>query len=1029
MQKRESAGINFFKWVFIVLVLGVCLYFVLGELFLPADVPVNGYGCEEFLAEWTWVKQDGTRVPIEIPGKCNVGRNEMVTIETVLPDNLEINTCLCFRSSKQDMEIYVDGTLRQQYSTKDMRLFGKTSAVAYVFLELEPTDGGKTLTLKTQTDSSYSGIFYRVYYGDKMGIWQYFFKQYGAELIIAFLTLVLGIISIIVSIVLHLCYHRKVELEYLGWGVFLAAVWLIANSMFRQLLFPNISIINDLTFYMIMMLPFPFVLYMNGIQNQRYQKLYVLAGTISVADFAVCTILHVTNRKDFTDTIVFMAAVCFLSILLMGITIMIDIRKGYIREYRLAAIGILGASLAASVQIIMYFRRATLFNGTIMALGLIFLLMVSVIDTIHGVLHMENEKRQAVLASEAKAKFLANMSHEIRTPINAVLGMDAMILRECKDIQIKEYALDIQNAGRSLLALINDILDFSKIESGKLEIIPAEYDFSSMIHDILNMVSIKVRDKDLEMNVFVDQTLPSRLFGDEIRIRQVLINILNNAVKYTHEGSITFTVNGRLQENKVILDFSVEDTGIGIKEEDISKLFTAFERIEEERNRNIEGTGLGMNITVQLLEMMESQLKVESVYGKGSKFSFELEQQIVDREPIGNLEERIRQQTIEYTYDVSFTAPKARILVVDDNGVNRKVFSNLLKETKVKIHEAGSGMECLEKAFQEHYDIIFLDHMMPEMDGVETLHRMKEEKDYPCKDTPVIALTANAISGAKEMYLSEGFDDFLPKPIVPEKLERMIRKMLPKDMIILGERQPEQEKETKAAQEKASRSKEKEESVDLPEIDGIDWNYALMHLKDTGVLMETVEDFYRSMDSEADYLEGYYKELFSNDDGDGKGSVEGMLNQQILDLYRIKVHAMKSSAALIGAVGLSGIAKVLEYAARDKKGNILEQLTSVFLEEWRGYKEKLKQCIRKEENRKQVEDYSVILAYLEMLKPAIEDLDIDVSDGIMDELRQYEYPLDIQTFIEQLSVAVTNLDNDEAAILIEKMINHINAVS
>lgn len=1007
MKRGKLTGIDVVKCFFIVAFLGVCLYFILGELFLQADVPDNEYKCEVFEAQWSLVKEDGTKVPIELPAKCDAERNMVVTIEAEIPPTVEAGSYLCFRSLKQDMQIYVDDTLRQEYSTKDKRLFGKASAVAYVFLELGTDDAGKTITVTTQTDSSYSGIFQTVYYGEKMGIWHYFFKQCGAELVIAFLTLFLGAASVVGSIALRICFQRKVELEHLGWGVFLAAMWLIANSVFRQLLFPNISVINDLTFCMIMLFPIPFMLYMDAIQKGRYEKAYLIVGCLSVLDFVSCTSLHVTRQKDFTDTIVYMVAVCFMAILVIGVTIIIDICKGYIKEYYLVAIGILGASLAACGQIVMYFRRTALFNGVLLAVGLLFLLIVCVINTTHNILYLESEKRRAESASEAKAKFLANMSHEIRTPINAVLGMDAMILRECTDIQIKEYALDIQNAGQNLLALVNDILDLSKIESGKMEILPAEYDFSSMIHDIVNMVSMKIQEKNLNLDVSVDRMLPSRLYGDEIRIRQILINILNNAVKYTNVGTVRLSVSGNIKEDKVVLDFTIEDTGIGIKKEDLSKLFAEFERIEEQRNRNVEGTGLGMSITAQLLMMMDSELKVESVYGEGSKFSFALEQEIINEEPIGNLEDRIRQQTIDYTYQVSFTAPKAQVLMVDDNVVNRKVFVNLLKTTKVNVDVAESGRECLEKVAAKHYDLIFLDHMMPEMDGIETLHRMKEMVDYPCKDTPVVALTANAIAGAKDMYLSEGFDNFLSKPIIPEKLEKMIQKMLPQEMIVL--------------QTSNEFQKDIQQKQELPSIEGVDWNYALLHFADEAELLDTVHTFYRMIDSEADYLERCYHDLCLNDK-------EPSESQEILGLYRIKVHAMKGSAALIGAMDLSGVARILEYAARDGKMEIIKALTQDFLKEWRGYRERLKPCIAEEEEKKPIEDYGEILSCLEVLGTAMEELDIDISDQNMKQLRQYEYPKHLETLMKQLDDAVVNLDSDQAAVLIEEIVAQIELI-
>lgn len=1001
MEQRKLNGINIIMWLFGLIFLGVCIYFALGEEFLPPEGFDSEYKCEEFGKEWVWVKQDGTRVPIELPAKCDVERNEIVTIETTLPENLESGMYLCFRSSRQEVSIYVDGKLRQQYSTKDTRLFGRTSAAAYVFLKLETEDAGKTVSIETQSDSSYSGILRMVYYGNQMGIWYYFFQQYGIEFIVAFLMFVLGIFTIIGSILLHLSYHKKVELQYLGWGVSIAAIWLITNSVFRELLFPNLSTLNDIPFFMIMLMPIPFMLYMNGIQKGRYYRLYVVGGIIDIADFIVCTLLHLMNRRELAENFGLMAAVCFLTILMMGITIVIDIRKRYIWEYRLPAIGILGACLAASVQMIMYFNKSIAFNGVVMSLGLIFLLLISILNTIREILWMEQEKQQAISSSKAKARFLANMSHEIRTPINAVLGMDAMILRESKDEKIKEYALDIQNAGQSLLSLINDILDLSKVESGKMEIIPAEYDFSSMIHDVVNMISVKLQDKNLKLKVFVDRSLPSRLFGDEIRIRQVLINILNNAVKYTSEGSVSLNVNGTVQADKVLLNFAVTDTGIGIKKEEISKLFAEFERIEEQRNRNIEGTGLGMSITMHLLAMMGSELKVESVYGEGSTFRFELEQQIVDVEPIGNLEERIRQQMQEYTYEVSFIAPDAHVLVVDDNSVNQKVFVNLLKETKINIDTADSGKECLELIEGRHYDIIFLDHMMPDMDGIETLHHIKKGTNHLCKDTPVIVLTANAVLGAEQMYLSEGFDGFLSKPIIPEKLERMVQELLPRDMISL-----ETDKLEEAETVEESGQTCQKDITDLPVVDGIDWNYAWLHLPDMKLLQTTVRDFYRSIDSEADYLEQKYVD---ND----------------LDAYRIKVHAMKSSAALIGAIPLSGIAKILEYAARDGKMEVIQSLTAIFLEEWRGYKERLEFCVCESKEKPSMEDSSVFLAYLEMLRIAMEKLDIDNSDQIVEQLMQYQYPPDIQVSMEQLYGAVANLDSEQVTVITENLMKRL----
>ncbi|MCI8523524.1 MAG: response regulator [Lachnospiraceae bacterium] len=284
-------------------------------------------------------------------------------------------------------------------------------------------------------------------------------------------------------------------------------------------------------------------------------------------------------------------------------------------------------------------------------------------------------------------------------------------------------------------------------------------------------------------DVIVDPKLPSKLYGDDIRIRQVLSNFLSNAVKYTEKGTVTLALSGRTEGQYVVLHFTVKDTGSGIKQENMSKLFLAFERFDEEKNRNIEGTGLGMNISSQLLKLMGADLKVESIYEKGSSFSFDLRQRIMDEEPIGSFQERAQKAAREHVYRASFTAPEGEILLVDDNRVNRKVFCGLLKQTKVKIKDVGSGKECLEEVVKKHYDMIFLDHMMPEMDGMETMNRMKKMPDNQCADTPVVMLTANAIVGAREHYLTAGFDDFLAKPIVQEKLEKIMVQWMPSEKI------------------------------------------------------------------------------------------------------------------------------------------------------------------------------------------------------------------------------------------------------
>ncbi len=600
------------------------------------------------------------------------------------------------------------------------------------------------------------------------------------------------------------------------------------------------------------------------------------------------------------------------------------------------------------------------------------------------------------------------MSNEIRTPINAVLGMDEMILRESKEANVKDYAMDIYTAGQTLLSLINDILDFSKIDSGKMEIVMAEYDISSLIHDLANMATQRAKEKDIRIEVEVDHEIPSRLYGDDIHIRQILTNILTNAVKYTHEGTIWLRVQCRKADETAMLKFEVEDTGIGIKEEDLPKLSAEFERIEEDRNRNIEGTGLGMSITIQLLELLHSRLQVESVYGKGSKFYFELEQKILDHTPIGDFESRVRQLAADYDYSAKLCAPGAEILVVDDNAVNRKVLRSLLKETQVQIAEAGGGAECLELVQENHYDLIFLDHMMPEMDGVETLHRMKQLSGYPCEDTPVVVLTANAVLGAKEKYLAEGFDDFLSKPIVPEKLENMIKKMLPQELL----QEAAGAEATMGLQQQGTDVPE-DMLEGLPQVDGLDWRYAWLHLPDMELLAYAVKEFYGQIASAADKLEQAYGQI---------------TQQEQLENYRIQVHAMKSLAATVGLMPLSGVAKLLENAAKNGRIEVLMSMTAAFLEEWRSYREKLQGVFGIEAaNGKEAADPSVLRALVEMVRLSMMEMDIDQADQAVNQLQGYECSDKMDQNIRKLAEAVTNLDAEETERLADLLIEQMEA--
>ncbi|MCR5356406.1 MAG: response regulator [Lachnospiraceae bacterium] len=499
------------------------------------------------------------------------------------------------------------------------------------------------------------------------------------------------------------------------------------------------------------------------------------------------------------------------------------------------------------------------------------------------------EKLAADEANKAKSKFLADMSHEIRTPINAILGMNEMILREAGDKDIREYGRNIQISGNNLLQLINSILDFSKIEDGKMEIVPIRYSTSELITYLVNSITERAQSKGLEFKIYVDPALPSELYGDDTRINQVIMNLLTNAVKYTHEGSVTLTIEGReRKDGKICLFVEVKDTGIGIKESDMDKLFESFERLDVIRNRNIEGTGLGMSIVTSLLSLMDSELKVESRYGKGSAFSFELWQKIEDETPIGKYVPVTGGDADEHSYKESFKAEDAHILIVDDTKVNIVVAINLLKSTGIRIDTALSGDEAIGLAERNDYDVILMDQRMPGMDGTQTLKEIRALDNRRNHDTPVICLTADAIRGARERYMEEGFSDYLTKPVSGAALERMLLTYLPKEKVILSESQEE------AAADNAAVDNSLFAALGFL---GVDTDQGLAYCQnEPDVYREVLSDYAQSAAERSMLLKKHFDEKdWSN--------------------YSIYIHALKSTSALIGAGGLSEIAAGLEKAS------------------------------------------------------------------------------------------------------------------
>jgi len=740
---------------FYTILFGILLFGVVTYLIYPDERDSLNTDCRLFESTWEQVCADGSRTPCQVPGKVPAEDGEVITIATTLPNSIRAGENLCFRPIWQDVAIYIDGQLRLSYNTKESRPFGINSPMRYLFLELDATDAGKELTYQFSSISKYAGDVRPVYIGDRLSIWTHLVETAGLRTLIAVSLFLLSLLCILVCVILKLVYRKPLPLIYLAWCIFFCAFWMLSEAEFRQILIKNISILSNYTYWSLIIIPFPLILYINELQGGRYRKIFMAPLAYSAGIFLVSTVLQVFDIAQFVHIILFIHAGLLLSILCIIGTITVDTIKGRLSDYLFVGIGIYGMIITAIIEMIFYYVGTSLSLGTILAIGLLFLLIMAIIKTGQDLFASEKKRQQAILAREAQAKFLANMSHEIRTPINAIIGMNEMILRENSDETVREYAANIQSASNMLLGLVNDVLDFSKIESGQLELVKDTYSLASLLQDEMLLLEARTAEKPIATYFDIDPALPSKYLGDELRIKQILTNLLSNAVKYTKQGSVTLRATFKqLEETLVELSFSITDTGIGIKEEDLSQLFDSFKRLELSKNRNVQGTGLGLNIAKQLVDLMNGTITVQSEYGKGSTFTVTIPQQIMSRKPIGYMNPTSIGTRHAETSEGSFSAPEAHILVVDDNAMNLSLMKALLKRTKIQVDTVSSGSECLNITKNKKYDIIFMDHMMPDLDGIETLHRLREDNSNPNQNGIIIVLTANAIAGCVKRNIS-----------------------------------------------------------------------------------------------------------------------------------------------------------------------------------------------------------------------------------------------------------------------------------
>ena len=625
--------------------------------------------------------------------------------------------------------------------------------------------------------------------------------------------------------------------------------------------------------------------------------------------------------------------------------------------------------------------------------------MMTIVD-VTKIIEQNHLMKRLVLQTEdancAKTNFVSNMSHEIRTPMNSIVGITEILLRSRHSPKEQEYLLNIQSSGRVLLTIINDVLDCSKMEAGKMQLFDEPYDTCSLFHDLRISMENRIGHSGLELIYDIDQDIPCKLKGDMGRIRQVIINLVNNAIKYTEKGSVRFSVHVRQKNtDKVMLYYEVADTGIGIRKEDQKILFDAFQRVEMDRNRYVEGTGLGLTISQNLVNMMGGVIEVESEYGKGSRFFFTIEQTIIDPTPVSAVNYNGQKDNVtEKEAECLFIAPEAHILLVDDNELNLVVAKELLKPLRMQIDTAENGLQAVKMVRGSQYDLVLMDHMMPVMDGIEAAKAIRALPEDKYQKLPIIALTANAMVDARKEFLNAGMNGFVAKPIDFARICNQLKLWLPKDLV---RDVPKEEAKKLLADDLSDREIQPED----PQM-GFSFEEGVKHCGSKAALMKTIRIFYRTIDSKANKIEQCLK--------------EGLISD-----YVVEVHALKSSALLIGAVPLSEAAKELEDYGKQGKTEVLEEKTPDVLTLYRDLKNILRPYAEKEEDAKKEFSDGEWITALQQIHQCIEQFDLDGVDQIMEQLEEYQVPECIRESMDQLRVYVADVSLEEIMELTDTM--------